>query len=133
MTHLGQVPSTSGAVRPLAPKAMEAEAARDDTFNTQEMHMRDIRRAPAKIIVTAWLMACGIRCIAAPQAMESQTRSGRETLVGEEFHAVLAKVDAAQLELQNGRRRFGPMLMTSPFRVDSAANRKRMGTNQRSA
>jgi ketosteroid isomerase-like protein len=35
--------------------------------------------------------------------MESQARPGRDTAAGEEFRAALAKVDAAQLELQNGR------------------------------
>ncbi|MEX0879884.1 MAG: nuclear transport factor 2 family protein [Thermoanaerobaculia bacterium] len=62
-----------------------------------------IRSAPVAIMVTAWLTAFGIPCHGAPPAMESQTQAGRETAVGEEFQAMMAKVDAAQLELQNGR------------------------------
>ena len=66
-------------------------------------YMRKIRSAPAAVIVTAWLMTLGTPCDGAPQAIETQTRSGREAAAPEEFQAILAKVDAAQLELQNGR------------------------------
>lgn len=58
--------------------------------------MRTTRSAPAAIIATVLLMAFGI-------AIKSQARSGRETKIDEELQALLAKVDAAQLELQNGR------------------------------
>lgn len=48
--------------------------------------MRDIRRASANIIVTAWLKAFGVACVAAPHATKP---------VGNEFQAFLAKVDTA--------------------------------------
>lgn len=64
--------------------------------------MRDTRSARAAIIVTVSLMAFAIPCDGASPAMESQARSGRPE-VNEELQALLARVDAAQLELQNGR------------------------------
>src|SRR5450755_921076 len=81
----------------------QASGGARQTLHTEEMHMRDIRSTQAAIMLTAWLMACAIPCDGAPPAMESQTHSGRGTAVGEEFQAMLGKLDAAQLELQNGR------------------------------
>lgn len=60
--------------------------------------MHNVRSASLAIMVTAWLTACGIPCYG-----QSQNQAERETTVDEEFQAMLAKVDAAQLELQNGR------------------------------
>jgi uncharacterized protein (TIGR02246 family) len=65
--------------------------------------MPHIRFAPAAIMVTAWLAAVGVPCYGARPAMESQTRARRDAAVGDEFEKMLATVDAAQLELQNGR------------------------------
>ena len=55
------------------------------------------QRASVKGFVTACLVALAMPCLAAPKATE------RQALANKEFHAALAKVDAAQRELQNGR------------------------------
>jgi hypothetical protein len=60
-------------------------------------------RVVATIAMTACLMALGLACTAAPQTAESATRSERKTPVDQTFQVFLAKVDAAQLELQNGK------------------------------
>lgn len=65
--------------------------------------MSFIRPASVAVMVTAWLMGFDFQCYGAPAAMESQTQVGREKAVDEEFQAMMAKVEAAQLELQNGR------------------------------
>lgn len=62
--------------------------------------MGRIRRIPVKIFVTAWLVALAVPCIGMAQTMDSKTRSGREMALRDEFQAMLAKVDGAQLELQ---------------------------------
>jgi ketosteroid isomerase-like protein len=54
-------------------------------------------------MAAVWLTVFGIPCVAVPPATESRAQSERDTAVDEEFQAMLAKVDAAQLELQNGR------------------------------
>jgi len=54
-------------------------------------------------MAVVWLTIFGISCVAVPPAMESRAQSERDTAVDEEFQAMLAKVDAAQLELQDGR------------------------------
>lgn len=51
--------------------------------------MHDIQRASATILMTAWLLAVGVACAEAPP--------------DKAFEAFLADVDAAQLELQNGK------------------------------
>jgi len=66
-------------------------------------YMNKIRSTPAAVIVTVWLMAFGTPRDGVSQPIESQTRSVRETAAPEEFQVMLAKVDAAQLELQNGQ------------------------------
>ena len=63
--------------------------------------MHNIRHVLAMIVLTAWLMASAIFCVAAPQATAS--RPAPEVPAGKAFLAFLAEVDAAQLELQNGR------------------------------
>ena len=60
--------------------------------------MHKIRSASVAIVAAAWLTAFGIPCYG-----QSQNQAAQETTVDEEFQAMLAKVDAAQLELQNGR------------------------------
>jgi ketosteroid isomerase-like protein len=67
------------------------------------MHMGDIRSVPVAIMVTVWFTVLGILCDGALPAMGSQAQAGRRAAVDEEFQAMMAKVDAAQLELQNGR------------------------------
>jgi ketosteroid isomerase-like protein len=52
--------------------------------------MRNMRPALTVILVTASIMGVGMPCAG-------------QTPPDKEFHAMLAKVDAAQLELQNGR------------------------------
>lgn len=59
--------------------------------------MLGIQRALAEVMVTAWLVALAMPCVAAPKGTE------RQALINKEFHAALVKVDAAQRELQNGR------------------------------
>jgi len=57
--------------------------------------MRGIRQTSAAIVVTASLLAAG--------RLAAQTPGGRQAAAGQDFQAMLATVDAAQLELQNGR------------------------------
>lgn len=65
--------------------------------------MRDTRSAGAANMMTVLLMAFAMSSMAAPPAVESKTRPGQQTEIQEELQALLAKVDAAQLELQNGQ------------------------------
>ena len=65
--------------------------------------MRLIRRTPAAIVVTVSLSAAGMAIVAKSGAISAQTPSGRQSPAGGDFHATLANVYAAQLELQNGR------------------------------
>ena len=65
--------------------------------------MRDIRLIPMAIIVMVWFTALAIQCDGSPLTTESQTQVEREMAVEDEFQAMMGKVDAAQLELQNGR------------------------------
>jgi ketosteroid isomerase-like protein len=55
------------------------------------------------VMGTVWLMAFGVTRDVRLMAVEARPQSMRETKVGVEFQAMLAKVDAAQLELQNGK------------------------------
>ena len=64
--------------------------------------MRDIRSAVA-ILMTTSLIVFEISCDGAPPALESPTQAAQKMAVGEEFQAMIDKVDSAQLELQNGR------------------------------
>ena len=59
--------------------------------------MSGFQRALVEIVMTASLLAFVVPCVAAPKAAQRQAEVDRE------FHAALVKVDAAQLELQNGR------------------------------
>jgi hypothetical protein len=59
--------------------------------------MRTTRSAPTAFLFMVLLMAFGIPCDEALAATQSQPA------VEEEFQAALAKMDAAQLELQNGQ------------------------------
>ena len=72
-------------------------------FTIEEMHIRDIRSASLAILVTGWLTAFGTLYSATASAQESQIEGTQETIVDEEFQTMMAKVDTAQLELQNGR------------------------------
>jgi ketosteroid isomerase-like protein len=65
--------------------------------------MNEIRSTPLALMVVAWLAAFGIPGGGAPGAMARETQVGGDAAVHEDFQAMLAKVDAAQLELQNGR------------------------------
>ena len=67
--------------------------------------MYDIRPAsgPIIVIVFAWLTAFGISCTGVTSVMNSPTPVVRGPSVADDFQATLAKVDAAQLEIQNGR------------------------------
>ncbi len=69
----------------------------------EETRMRKIVSASVAIMVTGWLTAFGVPCYAIPLPLESQDQAGQEPVVGKEFQAMMAKVDTAQLELQNGR------------------------------
>ena len=60
--------------------------------------MCKVRSASVVFMVTAWLTAFGIPCYGVVLTMESQ-----DPAVAKDFQAMMAKVDAAQLELQNGR------------------------------
>lgn len=71
-------------------------------FNTEETYMRDTSTCAA-IVMAPLLMAFAMSSIAAPPAVESQTRPGQQLEIQEELQALLAKVDSAQLELQNGQ------------------------------
>ena len=66
--------------------------------------MNDIRSASGPIIVFAWLTAFGISCTGVTSVMKSPTPVVRgSSVAAHDFQATLAKVDAAQLEIQNGR------------------------------
>ena len=65
--------------------------------------MRNFRSVLMAVVAVVWLSAFGNPCVAAPSATESWAQSEREAVVDDEFQAMLDKVDAAQLELQNGR------------------------------
>lgn len=65
--------------------------------------MREIRSTPLALMVIAWLTALGIPTGAAPRVIEAEPQTARAPAVSEEFQAMMAKVDAAQLELQNGK------------------------------
>ena len=67
------------------------------------MHTSDIRSASVAIILTVVLTAVGIQTELKPLIVPAQAEAGGDTSVREEFHAMLAKVDAAQLDLQNGK------------------------------
>ena len=64
--------------------------------------MSEIRSTPLTVMVVAWLAALGIPGGGAPGAMAAETQAGGPA-VSEDFQAMLARVDAAQLELQNGK------------------------------
>ena len=59
--------------------------------------MPGIQHAVVKVMVTMSLVVLSMPSIAAPRTTE------RQALINKEFHAALVKVDAAQLELQNGK------------------------------
>jgi ketosteroid isomerase-like protein len=64
--------------------------------------MHQFRSGPAAL-AAAWLMAFGAASADEPRALEIEAQAGRDTTGSQDFQAMLAKVDAAQLELQNGR------------------------------
>jgi ketosteroid isomerase-like protein len=64
--------------------------------------MRVIRRGPAAIVAAVSLMAAAMAIVATSGAMSAQTPPARQPAGGADFQAMLTKVDAAQLELQNG-------------------------------
>ena len=64
--------------------------------------MHQIRSAPVAL-AAAWLTAFGAAVANERRALEVEAQAGRDTTFSQDFQAMLAKVDAAQLELQNGR------------------------------
>lgn len=65
--------------------------------------MHDIQRASATIMMTAWLLAVGVACAEPPRVSESGTPPAQNVPLDQAFEIFLAEVDAAQLELQNGK------------------------------
>jgi ketosteroid isomerase-like protein len=59
------------------------------------------RTIQSAVVIAFWLLALSAPSGAGPGYV--QTGATRETKVREDFQAMLAKVDAAQLELQNGK------------------------------
>ena len=59
-------------------------------------------RSPRRALVAAWFAAFGITSPGFPLALVPQTQAPSKIEVSREFETMLAKVDAAQLELQNG-------------------------------
>ena len=65
--------------------------------------MSTVKSASVAIIVTVGLTAFGLQSDLASLTITAHAQTGRGGSVGEEFQAMLAKVDAAQLDLQNGK------------------------------
>ena len=65
--------------------------------------LHSIPAATTALIVTAWFVSFEVPCQGAQPPTESKVASKQETAVDDEFLAALTKVDAAQLELQNGK------------------------------
>jgi hypothetical protein len=65
--------------------------------------MRATRRTAATIIVAAWWLACAVPCVAEIHPVRSQAQSANAVRTDKEFEVFLDRLDAAQLELQNGR------------------------------
>ena len=65
--------------------------------------MNHVRSISSAVMAAVWLMALAIPCDVGPTGAEARPGPTRETRVGKEFRAMLGVVDAAQLELQNGR------------------------------
>ena len=65
--------------------------------------MSRIRSMSLAVVAAVWLLACGVVCDVGLSVAEARPRAVREMKVGKEFQAMLSRVDAAQLELQNGR------------------------------
>jgi ketosteroid isomerase-like protein len=65
--------------------------------------MSTVQSASVAIIVTVGLTAFGLQSDLASLTITAHAQTGRGGSVGEEFQAMLAKVDAAQLDLQNGK------------------------------
>ena len=64
--------------------------------------MRKLRSARVAIVVPAWVAILSLACGGGTPVVRPQPQNRVEAAV-EEFNAILAKADAAQLELQNGR------------------------------
>src|SRR6476660_4535607 len=63
--------------------------------------MSMIRTIQLSVVISFWLLALCVPSGARPG--DVRIHPTRETKVGQDFQAMLAKVDAAQLELQNGK------------------------------
>ena len=68
----------------------------------EEVHVFAIP-STRKALVEAWFSAFRIAKSGVPLALVSQTQAPSKSEVSREFETTLAKVDGAQLELQNGR------------------------------
>ena len=65
--------------------------------------MRSARPISLAVMVIFGATAFGVLSAVRPMTVEPQAQAAGETKPGEDFRAMLAKVDVAQLELQNGR------------------------------
>ena len=64
--------------------------------------MRNTRTISLAVMLIIGLTAFGVLCVMGLMTVETEAEAVRETKASEKFRAMLTKVDAAQLELQNG-------------------------------
>lgn len=65
--------------------------------------MRNTRSVSLAILMIFVVTAFGALCVVGLMSVRTQAQTAREKKASGKFRAMLAKVDAAQLELQNGR------------------------------
>jgi ketosteroid isomerase-like protein len=73
------------------------------TFGNVETKMRTMNFVRAALVATFLMTLFGIPCERALLSTRNDAPADRDTVLREEFLAMIKAVDAAQLELQNGR------------------------------
>lgn len=72
-------------------------------YGLKERYMSKTRYLGLAVLTILGFTAFGLPCIVRPLSVETQAQARQKTKVSEGFQAMLTRVDAAQLELQNGR------------------------------